>query len=241
MKNNKIYQKLEGIATRLKYAFGWLPIRIQRLGKHFLSFCWSSFHWWLEFFYLLLDVIALPEIYETVIDLIKWSTRGLTQEEINLLVPIFGQSIDYNRVRIDERSFIGPLQKKFCYVSFYTINSWGKMNPSLLIHEMVHIWQFQKMGSIYIPRALAAQRSKEGYNYGGASKITYWAMNNAQLGDFNLEQQADIIADYWRIKNGLAPHWGPAGPADLPYYGFFTQQLLDNTLPPQSSHCPRSF
>jgi len=223
---NMLQQKIQGLGIRFRYAIRALPARFNRLTKHLLVFCWSKPGWYLESCYLMLDIIALPEVYESIIDFVKWPTRTLTLDEINLLNPVFGSSIDYKRVRIDERSYIGPRQKKFCYVSFYTINSWGKMNPSLLIHEMVHVWQFQHLGSIYIPKALAAQRSKEGYNYGGATKINYWALNNGQLTDFNLEQQADIIADYWRLKNGQLPHWGPAGPADLPHYDYFSKQLL---------------
>ena len=81
------------------------------------------------------------------------------------------------------------------------------------------------MGSAYIPRALQAQMSKEGYNYGGAPQVVNWARRSALLQDFNLEQQADLVADYWRLQNGLKPHWGPAGPADLPFYAYFVDQL----------------
>jgi hypothetical protein len=172
-----------------------------------------------------LDILALPEIYETLADWLKWNTRPLTPQEQALLEPIFGASIDYRRLRIDERAFLGPPQLQICYVSFYTINAWRPMPPDLLIHEVVHVWQFQHMGSVYIPLALRAQMSKEGYNYGGAPQVVNWARRSALLQDFNLEQQADLIADHWRLKNGLAPHWGPAGPADLPFYAYFTDQL----------------
>jgi len=217
--------KIQGFHLRIKDIPKMFPIRIKRLRKHFFSFCWLNPNWWLELIYLLLDLLGIPEVYETIIDLFKWKTRPLNTREIALLTPIFGKNIDYNRVRIDETALLGPKQKQFCYVSFYTINSWGQMNDALLIHEMVHIWQFQQMGSIYIPQALAAQRSKEGYNYGGAPKIVAWALKNGRLTDFNLEQQADIVADYWRLKNDYPLQWGPAGVADLPHYAFFVEQI----------------
>lgn len=220
-----IKHKTQGFYLRVKDIPKLIPIRIKRLVGHLLVFCWSNFNWWLEFTYLLLDLAGVPEIYETIIDLFKWNTRPLTEKEITLLQPLFGKSIDYKRVRIDESAYLGPKQKHFCYVSFYTINSWGSMNDGLLIHEIVHIWQFQQMGSVYIPRALAAQQSKEGYNYGGAPKIVEWALNNGRLTDFNLEQQADIVADCWRLQNGLPLQWGPAGVADLPHYLFLVGQI----------------
>lgn len=219
--------KISAGFLRLQHALRWLPTRLRRLGKHFLRFCWSDINWWTATIYLLLDVVGIPELYETLQDFIKWRTRPLTNAERLLLYPIFGESLIYDRIRIDEKAFLGPPQWKICYVSFYTINAWGKMNPSLLIHEVVHIWQFQHWGSIYIPRALRAQYSKEGYNYGGAPKVANWARQKARLEDFNPEQQADLVADYWRILHQYTTHWGPAGPADLPHYAYFVDQLRE--------------
>ena len=48
------------------------------------------------------------------------------------------------------------------------------MQNSILIHELTHVWQFEKMGSVYIPYALIAQQSKMGYNYGGVSELKTW-------------------------------------------------------------------
>ena len=221
----KIVVKAKMTGIRIWQRIKWLPVRLMRLSKHISQFCWSSVHWWLESFYLVLDVVGLPEIYETLADWFKWNSRPLTAEEFELLYPIFGNTIHYDRVRIDERAFIGPPQLKICYVSFYTNNAWREMSPALLIHEMVHVWQFQQWGSVYIPRALRAQASKEGYNYGGAPAVVNWARQDGRLEDFNPEQQADLVADYWRLQNGWRTQWGPAGPADIPYYGYFVDQL----------------
>jgi hypothetical protein len=219
--------KIAGTGLRWRHAVVWWPRRWRRLGRHLLQFCWFKGRWWLEFMYLLLDLLAFPEIYETLADWIKWRSRPLSREERALLYPLFGDSLAYDRVRIDERAFVGPPQWRICYVSFYTINAWGPMSPDLLIHEAVHIWQFTQWGSVYIPRALRAQRSEEGYNYGGAPRVSSWARRGARLEDFNPEQQADLVADYWRLSRGLPLQWGPAGPLDSPFYRYFVDQLAD--------------
>jgi hypothetical protein len=179
-----VQNKISGVGLRLQHAVRWWPRRWRRLGRHIGHFCWSDPFWWLESLYLMLDILALPELYETLTDWVKWNSRPLRPDEIALLQPIFGSTIDYDRVRIDERAVLGPPQWRICYVSFYTINAWGSMTPALLIHEMVHVWQFQQLGSVYIPRALRAQRSTAGYNYGGAPQVVNWARREARLTGF---------------------------------------------------------
>lgn len=181
--------------------------------------------WWLELFCLMLDLAGLPEWYETLADWIKYRSRPLTPEEEALLRPIFGNRAPYRRIRLDERAFVGSRHWRICYVSFCHINSWGPMDAALLVHEMVHVWQFWQEGSLYIPRALRAQYSPEGYNYGGAASLYRAREQGWSLQHFNYEQQADIIADFLRLQTGKLPVWGGATAADLPLYEHFARQL----------------
>jgi hypothetical protein len=171
------------------------------------------------------DLLALPEVYETVTDWLKWSSRPLTPQEKQLLYSLFGANFHYERVRIDERAWLGPPQWRICYVSFYTLNNWGALPADLLVHEMVHVWQFTQVGSVYIARALRAQRSAQGYNYGGPPAVHRALKTDFHLLDFNYEQQGDLVADYWRLQHGLPPQWGPAGPLDLPAYAKVVEAL----------------
>ena len=234
--------KLMAIVLRLVDALRFLPVRLKRVASH-VSTGWrnarsaqgaempmwvmgrEAAYWWLEMFLLLLDCLAVGEVYESILDFTKFNSRPLHPWEKKLARSIFGKSINYGRVRVDEYAFGGPRQFGFCYVSFYIINSWGKMNNSLLIHELVHVWQYQKVGIVYIPRALVVQRSAEGYDYGGAEGLEAARQAGRSLLEFNLEQQADIVSDYYRIREGYPPRWGHAGVASLPLYEYFVQQL----------------
>lgn len=207
------------------HALYWLPKRLGRLRQHLRRFCPSSLSWWTDMGWYLFDVVALGEIYETAAALFKWRTRPLSEDEKRELELVYGTSIWYDRIRIDERAWLGPPQLRICYVSFFTINSWGRMSMPLLVHEAAHIWQYQHWGAVYISRALRAQRSREGYNYGGPWRIRQAALSGAWLSDFNPEQQADLLEDYYRLKHQLPLQWGPGGPADLPYYQYFADQL----------------
>lgn len=68
----------------------------------------------------------------------------------------------------------------------------------VLIHELVHVWQYQHFGAVYIGKALKAQKSKEGYNYGGMENLYHQMLKGNTLTHFNFEQQAEILEDYYR-------------------------------------------
>lgn len=189
--------------SRLIHAFRLFPRRLRRLGRSLSSICPWQLTWWQEFIFYLLDLLLVFDLYELVSNSLALRTRSLLPQEVALLQDFFGYSLPYHLIKIDEYARLGPPQYRFCYVSFYTINSWGPMPPDLLLHETMHIWQYQQEGAAYIPRALAAQRTAEGYNYGGIMPL----QNFPSLRYFNYEQQADIIADAYRFRTGQPLRW----------------------------------
>jgi hypothetical protein len=171
-----------------------------------------------ELLFYIGDLVGLAEIYETLSDIVKFNTRPLDKHEVALVKKFFGPALHINRIRIDEFAFVGPKSHHFAYVSFYTINSWGEMREDIFVHELVHIWQYQQLGSVYIPRALRAQFSNEGYDYGGLANLVLAIRTGKKLDAFNLEQQGDIFADYCRILLGKNPRWAGTGKEDLWVY-----------------------
>ncbi|MEM1121358.1 MAG: hypothetical protein AAGJ18_12975 [Bacteroidota bacterium] len=242
---NTLSTKFIAIGHRLWRWLTMLPTRFWRLGYHFyrgITFQMSRKEYWkdeaphssrasvillwiLEFFVLLLEIIGVGELYETITDFAKFNTRPMHDWEIQLAQSIFGNSIDYQPVRIDERAWLGPKQYHFFYVSFHLINSWEQMPNHILIHELMHIWQYQRIGAIYTVRALIAQRTRMGYDYGGIRGIQEKIANGQSLLDFNLEQQADVVADCFLLQQGYAPRWGKGNLEDLIIYQQFLRVL----------------
>lgn len=213
------------LPNRLLDIFRLFPVRIRRLGNHFRAFRFSNISFWLvEFLFQLFEIIGVFDLYDAFASLLK-NARPLTEREINLASSIFGESLAYKRVRVDERAYLGPRTGNFCYVSGYTINSWGAMSDAILIHELTHVWQYQHLGIVYIPRALAAQYSSEGYDYGGVKALREAIVINKTLLDFNYEQQADIIEDYFRLSMGIRPSWGNGTADNLEVYAHFLLHL----------------
>jgi type VI secretion system secreted protein VgrG len=69
-----------------------------------------------------------------------------------------------------------------------------------LIHELTHIWQYQRMGWRYLFLALQAQfrLGAQAYQYGGEKGLFDGYQKGWTLSNFNLEQQGDITRDYYQ-------------------------------------------
>ncbi len=227
-----VLDKIRMVVLRLIYWIRKLPVRGGRWGRHIIFGINNLFRnpsgffqWWWTFIIYTLEIFGIGEFYQTGVELFKFNTRPLYDWEIKLGQSVFGDSIPYNRIRVDEKAFIGAKQKKFAYVSFHTINSWGPLNNSTFIHELIHIWQYEKLGAVYMPLALKAQQTELGYNYEGMKGLE--EKQKAGIWGFNLEQQGDVVADYYRIQNGYRPTWGFAGKEDLYLYQKFIDEIKE--------------
>lgn len=206
--------------------------RASRLWQHFKNFRHNHtvdasvrpffshpFSYVVDLFFYLLDLFAVGEFYETICDWAKYNTRALNPQERAIVQELFGETIDIDRIRIDDLA-LAPRFMRIAYVGIYTINCFGKMSEDLFVHELIHIWQYEKLGSVYIPRALRAQRSAAGYNYGGVDALR---AGPEELLAYNYEQQGDILADYWRAKDRRPTRWKNLTKTTVPYVPFIKQ------------------
>ena len=219
---------------------GWYTIAIFRLRLARLLVPLSSSvvnTRWLDCLFQLLDLLFVFDAYEAISNRLNPSLRRLTQLEYDHLYLIFGDSVPYARIRIDERAYLGPRSHHFYYVSFHTINSWGPIPLAILVHEVMHVWQYVHGGACYISRALAAQRTPEGYDYGGRGKLTA----TRHIGEFNYEQQASIVEDAYRLSRGLYVRYlrGVDVATALSLLQPFLQQVRRRSLPVAYIHTDR--
>jgi hypothetical protein len=212
------------IFLRIVFALKQTPARLFRL----FSYIFNPFYHWKNggslvrtFPILLADSFFILDFYEIFMGIYKNNTRPLTEREILRGKEVFDDSIDYQAIRLDERAKWMTLSQGVIYVSGNTINSWGKMSDDVLIHELVHVWQYQKFGAGYITCALKAQKSKSGYNYADTEG---WHLKPSIL-NFNAEQQGDLVQDYFRIKNGASAEWTSCKKQDLVLYEKFIMEM----------------
>lgn len=144
----------------------------------------------------LMDILAIPTIYEILSDWTKWFTRPLTDRELVLTHKYYGDSINTTLVRVHSNAKYTAKKLAIAYVSFNTINHWHEISEDVFVHELMHIWQYQHLGSVYALKALYSQSRGNAYDYGGLENLYFAMLQGKKLLEFNFEQQAQIIQDY---------------------------------------------
>ena len=102
-----------------------------------------------------------------------------------------------------------------CLCHFHTVNLPAagvheRSNVAILVHELVHVYQYERAGSRYFAEALLAQH-EAGYDYGGAAALQLSARARGRhLRDFNREQQAQIVQDYYMQRCQRGRHERPS-------------------------------
>lgn len=167
--------------------------------------------------------------------------RALTAGEIALAREVFGDAIDYGRVRIFDRRYL-PFQPKNCAMtpngSMYFHRSCWKDDFSVaaladqhwFIHEMVHVWQHQLGYPVRLRGAL-----RVGLDY------HYRLHAGAALADFNMEAQGDLLADYFVLclrGRRDAMRWPDQGAAPAAFERVLAAFLRQ---PRARQHLPRGF
>ena len=241
----QLIDKIAGVFQRIAFWISQLPARVVR----FFSTVWKGLKtfkpWTLTWWKLLaeadtwkgflkwigavalqaLEIGGIGEIYETIEDIIKFNTRTLSASELKAGQSVFGSSVNFDFVRVDTGAVIGPLFTERAYTSFHTINSWGTETTDVMIHELTHVWQYENAGAVYMPQAIHAQKWGGGYQYDDIIGLQRKKNAGEGLLSFNREQQAQIVQDFFRLRqNGSIPG-SSATPADLPLYAGFVKTV----------------
>lgn len=125
--------------------------------------------------------------------------RSLSESELQQARKVFGSGLNYTPVRVEKMgSFTEFLNGSRAYTMGNIINLPGKAHAyptqyvSIIIHELVHVWQYQHGGWGYVPNAVLSQTFGGGYDFAKALRQgKSWAKMNP-------EQQAQMIQDAFR-------------------------------------------
>jgi hypothetical protein len=140
--------------------------------------------------------------------------RLLTAGEKGLLFPIFGDTINYNEQIVARNDGeVGGPDNSFTpgYFPNMAPNLWSwdysgesPGRTAVFVHEMVHTWQ-SGHGSHNVLRGLYLWIKYDHITGDYDNSYEYDLDSSTSLSDFNMEQQAQIIEDYYRVSKSLAP------------------------------------
>lgn len=126
--------------------------------------------------------------------------RRLAPGEIGIAMPIFGSAIRYSEVRVYARGYT-PFQPSRTAVTpnghiyFNRADHKPDFSRTLgdsawIIHELAHVWQHQTGVNVLLRGIFERQ-------------YDYVLDRNKPLADYKIEQQAGIVEDYFRLRNGM--------------------------------------
>jgi hypothetical protein len=168
--------------------------------------------WLIVLLFRLLDLIGVPELWSLLVRSFS-HVSPLTGEEIGAAAAILGPiAIRYTDVRVAEGGVLNLIfarNRQRAFTTFHTINlpSSGphrRANFAILLHELVHVYQYERTGGLYIAEAIYAQKTA-GYSYGTLDELRQCLADGACYRDFNREQQAQLVQDYYQRHRSRAP------------------------------------
>jgi hypothetical protein len=152
----------------------------------------------------LLDLVGAPELFVFFWRAVTHASP-LTGAEILAVTSVLGPSaLRFQDIRVCQGGVLHPIFRRNgerAFATFHTVNLPAsgvheRANVAILLHELVHVFQYERAGSRYFAEALLAQH-EAGYDYGGAEALQEARAYGKHLRDFNREQQAQIVQDYF--------------------------------------------
>ena len=145
--------------------------------------------------------------------------RGLTPGEIELARSVFGDAIDYSKVRLFKGKWwpLHPRSAAMAPMGNIHFHPRGEAwsddfsreplgRQAFFIHEMTHVWQTQAKGKFYLP-LMRHPFCRYGYEL----------VSGRPFGRYGLEQQAEIVRHAFLERHGAKPPICP--PAELLPFG----------------------
>jgi len=211
----------DGISPKVLIGCTSISLTNSPMRNHFHSFMYNvnqmqrgRIDFALEWISRVSDGLHGPRLFEVIWHILTRVTV-LRETEIAAASSVLGNSFPpYETVRIAESgllSLIFRIKAKRAFTTFHTVNlpSSGKHsrpNFDIIVHELVHVCQFELVGSIYIWQALRAQKT-DGYRYGGWQQLEKDRSKGKHFRHYNREQQGQIAQDYYNevvVKQRLA-------------------------------------
>jgi hypothetical protein len=129
----------------------------------------------------------------------KLTGRHLTSAEAELAASVFGNSIDYSRVRLIPTDILEfrTVANTIRIPKHFAIAD--PLQAQTFVHEMTHVWQYQHGGTSYISVSLATQISGVLRTGNRNAAYCYKLTPGKSFFEHMPEQQAMIVENYYKM------------------------------------------
>ncbi|MCG8924166.1 hypothetical protein [Lentzea sp. CC55] len=130
--------------------------------------------------------------------------RNLESREASIAREVFGDALDISALTLAEGGALGSFGVARTLPRLVTFPRGVLTTPQhqaryerWLVHELTHAYQYQHGRGVLslLPTAIAGFFKKSLYDYGGVE-----GLRGKTFADFNTEQQANIVADYYYLS-----------------------------------------
>ncbi|MDX1978933.1 MAG: hypothetical protein SFV51_01595 [Bryobacteraceae bacterium] len=129
-------------------------------------------------------------------DALSRSSRPLTNEERCLLGEVFGESLDLDAIRIAETSFANS---PTTLGNSIRLRKGASLPPWVLVHEAMHVWQFQTQGTAYVSDSAFHQGVSLLLTGSRAAAYEVTLAPGRSIHDYTAEQQAMIVENAFQF------------------------------------------
>ncbi|MFQ5398138.1 MAG: DUF4157 domain-containing protein [Anaerolineae bacterium] len=158
----------------------------------------------------LFDLAGGPELAQLLMHLITHTTP-LSGREIAMIASVLGETaLRFSEVRVAEGGLLAlvfRLNGNLAFATWHTIylpqsGRHTRRNLPIMVHELTHVYQYERVGSRYLGEAvyMLMKTKRDCYDYGSAAGLRTAHEAGKHFCDFNREQQAMIVQDYFTLK-----------------------------------------
>ena len=155
----------------------------------------------------LFDAVGGPEIGQFLMHLITYTTP-LTPEEQAMMQEVLGtEAMRYDEIRVAEgglMDWVFARNGNLAFTTWRTVNfprngRHTRANRAILVHELMHVYQYEQVGSRYLGEAIymLIKTKRDCYGYEGEDGLQRDRAAGKRYRDYNREQQAQIVQDYF--------------------------------------------
>jgi hypothetical protein len=150
--------------------------------------------------------------------------RALFQWEYDVIRDIFQSGVDASRIRVVEARILNAPTTLGNQIRVPPGWTFDNDNKPVLVHETMHVWQYQTLGTSYITDSVYHNASGQiATGNRNVAYMNYRLTPNASITGFSAEEMATIVGDYYELtriyqNDSNPPAWVTLRRPDLPIY-----------------------